>query len=115
MPHPKTILLAILTLLTLGIPSAAAGPHSALRALDPPFPDTPPSVVGHNGGAAHNITVQGSYTYLSIGSSWQDAAATCSPAATYVRDLITRTISVSLCRTGRFALFGPTQQAYLPR
>jgi hypothetical protein len=47
------------------------------------------------------------------GSSWQDAAATCSPVAPSVRDLIARTISVSLCRTGHFALFGPTQQVYL--
>jgi hypothetical protein len=49
------------------------------------------------------------------GSGWQDAAATCSPATTYARDLIMRTISVALCRTGRFALFGPTQQVYLPQ
>jgi hypothetical protein len=48
------------------------------------------------------------------GSAWQDAAETCSPAASYTRDLLTRTIGVAICRTGRFALFGPTRQVYLP-
>ena len=46
--------------------------------------------------------------------AWQDAAETCSPQAGYTRDLVARTISVAICRTGRLALLGPTQQVYLP-
>ena len=48
------------------------------------------------------------------GSGWQDAAATCGQAGSYTRDPIARTIRVGFCRTGHFALFGPTQQVYLP-
>jgi hypothetical protein len=48
------------------------------------------------------------------GAAWQDAAETCSPQASYTRNPIARTISVAICRTGRFALLGPTQQVYLP-
>lgn len=48
------------------------------------------------------------------GAAWQDAAATCSPQASYTRDPIARTVGVAICRTGRFALLGPTQQVYLP-
>jgi hypothetical protein len=68
MAHPKTIVLKILTLLSLAIPSAAAGPHRIISALDPPLPDRPPPVVGHNGGQVFDITVRGEYAYLSIGS-----------------------------------------------
>jgi hypothetical protein len=48
------------------------------------------------------------------GTAWQDAAETCSSTATFARDPFARTIGVAICRTGRFALFGPTQQVYLP-
>jgi hypothetical protein len=48
------------------------------------------------------------------GAAWQDAAETCSPAASYTRDPTARTVSVAICRSGRFALLGPTQQIYLP-
>ncbi|HEU5102768.1 MAG TPA: hypothetical protein VFU22_27290 [Roseiflexaceae bacterium] len=48
------------------------------------------------------------------GSAWQDAAETCSLVASYTHNIITRTISVAICRAGRFALLGPTQQVYLP-
>ncbi|MEP7188926.1 MAG: hypothetical protein ABI901_07055, partial [Roseiflexaceae bacterium] len=49
------------------------------------------------------------------GSGWQDAAATCGQAASYSRDSTSKTISLAICRTGRFALFGPTKQIYLPQ
>jgi hypothetical protein len=49
------------------------------------------------------------------GSAWQDAAETCSPAASYTRDAIARTVGVAICRTGRFTLLGPTRQLYLPQ
>jgi hypothetical protein len=49
-----------------------------------------------------------------IGSGWQDAAQSCVPAATYARDVARNTLSVGVCRSGAFALFGPTHQIYLP-
>jgi hypothetical protein len=49
------------------------------------------------------------------GSAWQDAAETCSPATSYTGDPLAHTISVGVCRIGRFALFGPTWQVYVPR
>jgi len=48
------------------------------------------------------------------GSEWQDAAQTCDPASSYIRDVANRTLSVSICRGGQFALFGPMNQVYLP-
>jgi hypothetical protein len=57
-----------MALMSLAIPSATAGPHRVISALDPPLPDHPPPVVGHNGGQVFDITVRGEYAYLSIGS-----------------------------------------------
>ena len=51
---------------------------------------------------------------LWTGSEWQDAAQTCDPASSYIRDVANKTLSVSICRGGRFALFGPMNQVYLP-
>jgi hypothetical protein len=48
------------------------------------------------------------------GSEWQDAAQTCDPALSYVRDVVNKTLSVSNCRGGLFVLFGPMYQVYLP-
>jgi len=48
------------------------------------------------------------------GSEWQDAAQTCDPASSYIRDVANKTLSVSICRGGRFCLFGPMYQVYLP-
>jgi hypothetical protein len=64
----KAFVLAIATLLSMSIPSAAGSHWRSGVALDPPLPDTPPPVVGHNGGAAASITVREPYAYLSIGS-----------------------------------------------
>jgi hypothetical protein len=47
--------------------------------------------------------------------SWQDAAQSCAPPAVYTRDPANRRLAVALCRSGRFALFGPTRQVFLPR
>jgi hypothetical protein len=46
--------------------------------------------------------------------AWQDAAQACDPAADYSRDTAGNLLGVPICRVGRFALFGPTQQVYLP-
>lgn len=48
------------------------------------------------------------------GAAWVDAAATCSPAAEYIRDPDGRTLSLPTCQTGVYKLMGPTQQVYLP-
>ncbi len=48
------------------------------------------------------------------GSEWQDAAQTCGPGASTIRDVANKTLSVPVCRAGQFGLFGPTHQVYLP-
>jgi glucosylceramidase len=48
------------------------------------------------------------------GSEWQDAAQTCDPASSYIRDVTHKTLSVPICQVGQFGLFGPTRQVYLP-
>jgi hypothetical protein len=45
---------------------------------------------------------------------WQDAAQTCDPPSVYIRDLQNKTITISICKTGTFALVGPTHDYYLP-
>ena len=47
------------------------------------------------------------------GSSWADAATTCVPESSYQRDVLNNSIESPVCRTGRYALFGPTHQIYL--
>jgi hypothetical protein len=47
-------------------------------------------------------------------AGWQDAAATCAVPAGYERDTLKNLLTVTICETGRFALFGPTHQRYLP-
>jgi hypothetical protein len=48
------------------------------------------------------------------GSEWQDAAQTCDPASSYIRDVTHKMLSVSICQVGQFGLFKPTRQVYLP-
>ena len=40
------------------------------------------------------------------GSAWVDAAATCSPTSTYIRNTETNIIGVNVCHLTEFALFG---------
>lgn len=47
------------------------------------------------------------------GSAWVDAATTCTPASTYVRDPVQNRLSVAICHLSEFALFGPAR-VYLP-
>jgi hypothetical protein len=49
------------------------------------------------------------------GGSWVEAVTTCTPSSVYQRDVLNNTISLPICRTGRYALFGPTHQTFLPR
>ncbi len=48
------------------------------------------------------------------GSSWAGAVTTCAPSSSSQRDVLINTISLPICRTGRYALFGPTHPIYLP-
>ena len=48
------------------------------------------------------------------GDEWRDVTETCHPASSYTRDLENNSLSVGLCHTGRFGLFGPTNQLFLP-
>lgn len=48
------------------------------------------------------------------GTRWIDAAKTCSPDSTYSRDLSANTLSLPVCTSGWFALFGPTNRSELP-
>jgi len=48
------------------------------------------------------------------GSNWVDGAGTCTPASSYVRDLVNNVISVGICKTGLFGLFGEGSRVYLP-
>lgn len=45
---------------------------------------------------------------------WQDATTTCDSPTPYVRDIINNVLTLTICQTGRFVLFGPTHQRYLP-
>jgi hypothetical protein len=46
------------------------------------------------------------------GAAWTDAAASCGTSAS--QDAAHQLLRVPICRTGRFALFGPTHTFYLP-
>jgi Tol biopolymer transport system component len=49
------------------------------------------------------------------GEDWLDAAQTCSPASTYVRNVASNVLSVDICHLSRFALVGPQGfSIYLP-
>ncbi len=50
----------------------------------------------------------------SVGSGWQNATQTCSPASSATIDQANNHLHVPVCRAGTFGLFGPTNQAYLP-
>jgi len=48
------------------------------------------------------------------GDEWLDAVQTCDLASTYTRDLDNNVLSVAICHLSQFALYGPTNQVYLP-
>ena len=48
------------------------------------------------------------------GNTWQDAAETCDPPSTTVRDDSQGLLRVPICHLSRFALLGPTHRVYLP-
>lgn len=46
---------------------------------------------------------------------WLDAASTCAPPATYVRNLSQNELTIAICQLGEFALFAPNaNELYLP-
>ena len=46
---------------------------------------------------------------LFSGEAWMDAAATCDPPTIYHNDLENKTVSLPVCRTGLYGIFGPTR------
>jgi hypothetical protein len=48
------------------------------------------------------------------GSQWDDVAGKCTPPASYDRNPGENLLTVTICSSGRYALFGPTRQLYLP-
>jgi Tol biopolymer transport system component len=53
--------------------------------------------------------------HISDSAGWTDAAETCSPASTYVRDTAGNVLSVDICHLSQFALMGPQGfSIYLP-
>ena len=48
------------------------------------------------------------------GSSWVDAATSCSPASTYLREPEENRLSVGICHLSEFAVFGRQPRLYLP-
>jgi hypothetical protein len=47
-------------------------------------------------------------------NTWLPAVTTCDPPSTVYHDLANNLIQMPICRTGRFAIFGPTNQTFLP-
>lgn len=52
--------------------------------------------------------------FTQIAAGWVDAASTCTVPLPYDRDLHDRLLTVPICRTGTFGLYGPTHQSHLP-
>ncbi len=48
------------------------------------------------------------------GSGWADAESTCAQPLAYSRDTDNNVLTVSICQTGRYALYGPTYQLFVP-
>jgi hypothetical protein len=48
------------------------------------------------------------------GSAWTEASAFCSPTATYTRDPAANRLTLPICQTGKYALYGPTHAILLP-
>ncbi|MCL4870035.1 MAG: hypothetical protein KJ063_13810 [Anaerolineae bacterium] len=48
------------------------------------------------------------------GGAWVDAAATCTPTSIYTHNQVTNQITISICRSGSFALLVPVHTVYLP-
>jgi len=64
---------------------------------------------------AAGVFAPGLTLYLWDGNQWVDAATSCPAPRPYVRDIVQRTVSVSICHFTPFALLGPSQQnLYLP-
>jgi len=48
------------------------------------------------------------------GGGWAEASSSCTPAAVYDRSLSTGRISLSICKTGKYALYGPSHLTLYP-
>ena len=55
------------------------------------------------------------YFYNEETGAWMDAATTCTPPSTYIRNLDENTFTVTICHLTEFAVFGrQSSQLYLP-
>lgn len=55
------------------------------------------------------------YFYNEAAGQWVDAATTCTPPSTYIRNLDENTFTVNICHLTEFAVFGQqSSQLYLP-
>jgi len=92
----------------------AADPGSA---LSPDFTFDSPLTVTIQYSADDTAVISGRHS-LSLwwwdGSTWQDAAQSCSPETAYSRDPDNYTLSLPICQTGIFKLMGPTNRVLLP-
>lgn len=52
--------------------------------------------------------------YYKSSSGWVDAATSCTPASTYVRDPAQNHVTVAVCHLTEFGLFGVRSQVFLP-
>jgi Tol biopolymer transport system component len=69
----------------------------------------------YSDGAVAGLQEAALALHISDGAGWTDAAETCSPAATYVRDTAANILSVDICHLSQFALMGPQGfSIYLP-
>ncbi len=49
-----------------------------------------------------------------VSNIWQDARESCVPSSAYIREVENNAISLDICETGKFALFGPTNPYFIP-
>jgi hypothetical protein len=91
---------------------------TAAPAFSPPpgaFATPLPLTVRYGDADMRTITAEDRLTLLWwSGSDWRDAAQTCVPASSYTRNTAANLLRVPICRPGRYALFGPTNQVSLP-
>ncbi|KPV54511.1 hypothetical protein SE17_03310 [Kouleothrix aurantiaca] len=52
--------------------------------------------------------------YYWSGAEWVDTGSMCSSATPYIRDLALNTLKTTVCKTGLYALFGPTHRSLIP-
>jgi hypothetical protein len=80
----------------------SAGPYPCLPQLRKPITIT----IHYSDADVEGIDENDLRLYRWTGSAWEDAATTCSPPSTYVRDVDANVLRVPVCHLSRFALGG---------